>query len=360
MHTSFKYLIPAFMALTLAACGGSSSSSDDANDAEYSGKTSPADLSSLTQDKKKTIAKETGEVLINVMKSSSAKTEDISPEDVMPIPTGVTQSTTSSAKISAQQAVDLSVLITKKQKSTHLPLGIASESTFNDLCTSGSAKETESGNENKGSFKFVFKKCEIDFNKLLEGEETADLGFTFDMVFVFDGSMSASWTPSSFKMDYKNYSMTITSEGETDVMKMNGFYHVNGVNFYDDSFNEATSSYTAKWNLATTIDKETFTSAGEISCNNSVCKTSTTVKAASGKSYKVEDLKVDENTNGDDTVSGKFYHPEEGSYTIEAIIKKDCELDDLSPFVGTATIKDDAGNTINYESQACGNEPSIT
>lgn len=357
MHKSFKYLIPAFMAFTLAACGGSSDSSEP--DVEYKGKSSPASFTSLTQNQKETIAKETGEVVIDVMKSSSAKTEDIKPFSMLP--SSITQSTASTEKIGTQQVIDLSILLVKKQThtQTNLPLGVTSTGS-EEPCTSGSAKETESGNENKGSFKYVFNKCTIDFNELLKNDEGGNIGLDFDMVFVFDGAMSASWTPTSFKMDYQNYSMSITSGGETDVMKMNGFYHVTGANFYDGDFQEATSSYTAKWNLDTTIDNETFASAGEISCQNSICKTSTTVEAESGKKYKVENFEIGTNSSGNDTVSGKFFHPDEGSYSVEATIEKECDASKPSPFVGTATIKDDSGSVINYSSQACGNEPSIT
>src|SRR5690554_7987612 len=61
MHKSFKYLIPAFMAFTLAACGGSSSSKSES--ADYSGKTSPASFDSLNEDQKQAVGKDSATVI---------------------------------------------------------------------------------------------------------------------------------------------------------------------------------------------------------------------------------------------------------------------------------------------------------
>src|SRR5690554_1128433 len=70
MHKSFKYLIPAFMAFTLAACGGSSSSKSES--ADYSGKTSPASFDSLNEDQKQAVGKDSATVIYEAANISDA------------------------------------------------------------------------------------------------------------------------------------------------------------------------------------------------------------------------------------------------------------------------------------------------
>src|SRR5690554_884336 len=159
------------------------------------------------------------------------------------------------------------------------------------------------------------------------------------------------------------YTTLFRSNGPKETSLTNGYYKVTGLNISqdDEDVDFSKAVYTAEWDLTGTDNGKSIASKGSMKCTVNGCTVGTTVKTADGKTYKVEDFEVVTNSQGDpSSAKGTIYHPDHGYYTFTAnIVDAWCDEDDPSPFVGTATFTDNAGNKIEYSSQACGNEPTI-
>lgn len=160
------------------------------------------------------------------------------------------------------------------------------------------------------------------------------------------------------RIEFSNFQSTEFYDGKEDKSVFNGFYEVTYNGSFDDLENfDEYGSFSAKWSLTGTDNGKPVSAKGEMSCNDGDCKFTADIKTEDGKTYLVEDLTVNE--GWPDTVTGKIYHPDHGYYFFEAQIYDFCDDGEKSPFEGEATFTDENGKEIHYESNDCGNAPSI-
>src|SRR5690554_2662655 len=157
MHKSFKYLIPAFMAFTLAACGGSDS--DSSKGAEYSGKTSPANFSEITPETKQKFGNESSKVIVEATAmSDSDEFLEVAPFAV---------EANSDAGLHEKVKRTAKKLLAKKQEtsSSNLPIGVKYTETEN--CDDNQRQVTYSMDLNEdtgnGTSTVSYKDCKFDY-----------------------------------------------------------------------------------------------------------------------------------------------------------------------------------------------------
>lgn len=351
MNKSIKYLIPAVMALTLVACGGSSSKSG----ASYSGKSDPANFSSADTATKTQIGNDSATVISEAI--------DISDSDgfLGDFPMAATTQDGSKLQSKAQKYINISLAQAsqaKAQDSTLSSLPVGASESVTIPCSSGEMVLTINGNDNSENMKMqmTYKNCRQD-------DSDGDYDLTNGTV-IYSVSYSEKSNDSSIKIEFKNLKEEfVWNNGPKETSLINGYYKVTGLNISqdDDDVDFSEAVYTAEWDLTGTDNGKSIASKGSMKCTVNGCTVGTTVKTADGKTYKVEDFEVVTNSQGDpSSAKGTIYHPDHGYYTFTANITDAwCDEDDPSPFAGTATFTDNAGNKIEYSSQACGNEPTI-
>src|SRR5690554_8125855 len=159
MHKSFKYLIPAFMAFTLAACGGSSSSKSES--ADYSGKTSPASFDSLNEDQKQAVGKDSATVIYEAANFSDADGM------IGDFPSAAEVQSGSALQDKAKSILTEAFAKAKQaqaQDSTLSQLPVAATEAFTDTCSGGGTTSiTMDFNENTNSSVITLtdKNCKI-------------------------------------------------------------------------------------------------------------------------------------------------------------------------------------------------------
>ncbi len=339
MHKSLKYLIPAFMAFTLAACGGSDSKSD----AEYSGNKKPASFGEVTPEKKQEIGHDSSKVIVEAVSMSD------SDEFLAYSPLGVEVNDDTDLHEKVKEIAKK--VLAKKQgtSSSNLPVGVKHSQT--DPCEGGGQETfTMDLNENTGhgTFTVSYKDCkEVYFD---------------DDYDITNGKVTIVFTDDKMKMEFKNLETKEVWDGKTETSKFSGYYQFSGsaFNFSEDaSVDLETAEFNVDWDLTGHINNKPFSSKGNMTCIATSCKFGATVKADDGKVYKVEEFEVS-STGSSNSVKGKIYHPDYGHYTFTATIDGMCDYDEKSPFVGEATFTDSSNETISYKSTSCDSEPAIT
>lgn len=348
MHKSFKYLIPAFMAFTLAACGGSSSSKSES--ADYSGKTSPASFDSLNEDQKQAVGKDSATVIYEAANFSDADGM------IGDFPSAAEVQSGSALQDKAKSTLNKVLAKTKQvkaQDSTLPQLPVAATEAFTDNCSGGGTTSIAfdfNERTNTSVITFTAKNCkEIDFDgsyDLTNGTVVATIKY--------------SETTGKVRVEFKNFTDEEFYNGKKETSTFNGFYQVSGLNLAeDDELNFSGITYKAEWNLYGTINGKPVSTKGSMNCDNNGCTLGTTVQTEDGKVYKVEDFKVTTKTNGEpNTIEGKIYHPDHGYYNFTANITQMCDDDEGSPFIGTATFTDGTYE-IKYTSSSCFATPII-
>ncbi len=138
MNKSIKYLIPAVMALTLVACGGSSSKSG----ASYSGKSDPANFSSADTATKTQIGNDSATVISEAVGSTDAD------GFLGGFPMGVTTQDSSKLQSKAQKYINISLAQAsqaKAQDSTLSSLPVGASESVTIPCSSGEMVLTING-----------------------------------------------------------------------------------------------------------------------------------------------------------------------------------------------------------------------
>ena len=343
MHKSLKFLIPAFMAFTLAACGGSSSSKSES--ADYSGKTSPASFDSLNEDQKQAVGKDSATVIYEAANFSDADGM------IGDFPSAAEVQSGSALQDKAKSTLNKVLAKTKQAKeqdSTLSQLPVAAE--ILSCPDGGTTSIAFDFNErtNTSVTTFTAKNCkEIDFD---------------DSYYLTNGTVVItsvySETAGKVRVEFKNFTDEEFYDGKKETSTFNGFYQVSGLNLTeeDDVLNFSNITYKAEWNLYGTINGKPASTKGSMNCDVNGCTLGTTVQTEDGKTYKVEDFKITEGYPM--TVLGKMYHPDHGHYTFTANITEMCDDDEGSPFIGTATFTDGTYE-IKYTSTSCTDTPII-
>lgn len=351
MHKSIKYLIPAVLAFTLAACGGSSSSGKSVA-ADYSGKTSPANFDSLNEGQKQAVGKDSARVIYEAanfgdadgMIGDFATGAEVQSSSILQ---GKAKSTLNEVLAKAKQA--------KAQDSTLSQLPVAATEIWNEGCSDGGRTSlTMDFNENTNTSVITLtdKNCK-------EVDDYDDSYFLSNGTVVVTSTYSD--TAAKVRVEFKNYTNEEYYEGKKETSTFSGFYQVSGLSFTEpeDDLNFDGIDYKAEWNLYGTVNGKSVSTKGSMSCNANGCTLGTTVQTEDGKVYKVEDFKVTTKPNGEpNTIEGKIYHPDHGYYNFTANITQMCDDDEGSPFIGTATFTDGTYE-IKYTSASCIATPTI-
>lgn len=315
MQFSAKLLTPILLAMTLAACGGSSSSKDSGGSLSYTGKTTPANFGSLTEPQKKELAKQTLAAVGAAMESSES--QNFLPD--IDLPSGIQATSSPSLRQTVQQQAQLILKQHSQVQSMGLAQGIAAEQT----CPS-SGKFTFSGDFNHetgiGSLTTTFASCKFD----AEG--------------TFNGKVTFKATTEKTRITFDNYSYT-DAEGTT---KIQGYFEFAG-NF--DGNTDGIDAVSAEWDISVTVGSQTDRSKGSIACTETSC-TITTLVQDQGKTYKVKLTTA--STVTEETLEVEISHPDFGIYTVSITITEYCDGSDN--FEGDMTISDGAGNEIFFSS----------
>ena len=341
MHSAYKYLAPTLFAFGLAACGGGGGGG--VGTVSYSGKTTPADFSTLSDTQKK-------EVITSTASAYGAAQESSDQENMFdPMPFGAGVSGTSNA---VPSVVALTFKLANKDDLANLPVGASADADISQMCTGGgSATASGSGDEKSGSSTMKYKNCVYG-----DGDNSV----------TFNGTIAIKYSEKAFKFEYKDFS--VKDSGDEDFAfssTVNGFYSIDGIGWADgDRFDEDSSfnslTFSAKWSIASetsyTVDgkdyNEKVSSSGELSCTKGKCTITTAVKDVDGKTYKVT-------FNNDNSIT--FYHPELGSFSLKDFDDFDaCEEGSTAPFEGSFTLEDSKGNELYYSATSCDAEPSYT
>ena len=147
MHSAYKYLAPTLFAFGLAACGGGGGGG--VGTVSYSGKTTPADFSTLSDTQKK-------EVITSTASAYGAAQESSDQENMFdPMPFGAGVSGTSNA---VPSVVALTFKLANKDDLANLPVGASADADISQMCTGGgSATASGSGDEKSGSSTMKYK-----------------------------------------------------------------------------------------------------------------------------------------------------------------------------------------------------------
>src|SRR5690554_2910544 len=271
MHKSFKYLIPAFMAFTLAACGGSSSSKSES--ADYSGKTSPASFDSLNEDQKQAVGKDSATVISEAI--------DISDSDgfLGDFPMAATTQDGSKLQSKAQKYINISLAQASQAKAqdstlSSLPVGATESMTW--PCSSGEMVLTINGNDNSENMKMqmTYKNCRQD-------DSDGDYDLTNGTV-IYSVSYSEKSNDSSIKIEFKNLKEeSVWNNGPKETSLINGYYKVTGLNISqdDDDVDFSEAVYTAEWDLTGTDNGKSIASKGSMKCTVNGCTVGTTINS---------------------------------------------------------------------------------
>lgn len=334
MQNAYKYFTPVLLAVGLVACGGGGG--DGVKTVSYSGKTTPADFSSLSPEQKKEVVNNTGSAFLDAQDNADPENA----QSPIPFAAGV-----SAHKPEVSNLVALSLRLAKENDLASLPVG-ASVDMSENLCTGGGKASTSgSGDEKSGSSTMKFSNCVFG-----EGDYTTTINGTFSM----------KYSETSYKMEYSDFRMTHQEEeGQTWSSAFNGYYSLEGVGMADIGDLEL-ANFTAKWSLTAEFEyeldgkkqTEKVSSSGEMTCKNGACSFTVAVKDADGKTYKVV-IEADKSVT--------FSHPDHGTFTIKDYENLEaCEEGDEAPFDGSFTVKDDKGNTLTYQAGDCSATPTYT
>lgn len=317
MQFSAKLLTPILLAMTLAACGGGSSSSKDSGGSlSYTGKTTPANFSSLTNSEKEAVAGQTLAAVGAAMDASESN--NFLP--VVTFPNGIQATSSPSLRQTVQQQAQLVL----KQHSQVQSMGLAQGIATSMDCPSG-GKITFSGDFNHetgiGSLTTTFASCKYD----------AESGTS-------NGKVTFKATAGKTRITFDNYSYT-DEEGTT---KIQGYFEFAG-NFVGDT--DEIDAVSAEWDISVTVGGQADRSKGSIACTAASC-TITTLVQDQGKTYKVKLTTA--STVTEETLEVEISHPDFGTYTVSITITEYCDGSDN--FDGDMTISDDSGNEIFFTS----------
>jgi hypothetical protein len=337
MHSAYKYLAPTLLAFGLAACGGGGGGG--VGTVSYSGKTTPADFSTLSNTQKKEVVDSAASVYGAAEESSDLENMQ------SPMPFGAGVSTSSN---SVPNVVALTLKLANRGDLANLPVGASAD--VSEMCTGGgSATASGSGDEKSGSSTMKFNNCAY-----------GDGGYSM----TFNGSIAVKYSEKSYKIEYKDFSLKGSGDYAYSSLH-NGFYDLDGIGWGDgDRFDEDSSFnsliFTAKWSIASeysyTVEgknhSKKVSSSGELSCTKGKCTITTAVKDVDGKTYKVT-------FNDDNSIT--FYNPDLGSFSLKDFDDLEaCEDGKKAPFEGSFTLEDSKGNKLYYKATSCDAEPSYT
>src|SRR5690606_14485359 len=208
----------------------------------------------------------------------------------------------------------------------------------------GSASLKSSGDETNGEITLTYSNCKYEY-------EDGDYDLT-------DGKISLKFSSNTIVMTFNNFKTVEYWDGETWTSTISGTYKISGINYSE--YTGENQAFTAEWNLSGTENGKPLATNGTLSCKaNGECTVGSVVTTESGKTYKVEGMTITGKVSDGYELEAKLYHPDYGYYTIEAGVEYECDAEDLSPFVGTATLTSSEG-VITYSSSSCNNEPSIS
>src|SRR5690606_26558149 len=204
----------------------------------------------------------------------------------------------------------------------------------------GSASYKASGDETNGGITITNNNCKEP------GWDEGDYDLT-------DGKISLKFSSNTTVMTFNNFKTVEYWDGETSTSTSSGTYKISGIKYSE--YTGENQAFTAEWNLSGTENGKPIATNGTLSCDvTGECTVGSVVTTESGKTYKVENMSITETGYEGYQLEAKLYHPDYGYYTIEANVDEECDSEDLSPFVGTATLSSSEG-VITYSSSSCNN-----
>lgn len=337
-HTKLSLAALMSAGLLLTACGGSGSDDNDVVQASYQGKTTPAVFKNLSATQQKTVVDDSIEAVGEVAGLAGDDLVDSFPLAV-----------SASASLDAAERDKLigKVLdsVREYQASGALNLPVAAESVDRtETCKDGGTERIKGSiGETSGEFTLTYSNC-----KYLDQNGDYELN---------NGQVSIKFNSESSTITFKNFKTVEYLDGETWTSTISGTYKISGINYFDNTGEN--QAFRAEWNLYGTENGKPIATNGTLNCNaTGVCTVGSLVTTESGKTYKVEDMRITYNEFYEYDLEATLYHPDYGHYTIEAGVEYECEAEDLSPFVGSATLTS-SDAVITYTSESCLIEPNI-
>lgn len=349
-----KVLATLLVSVALTACGGSSGSSGSSGNSAstYTGLTTAAKFSELSEDEKKEVGEDSVEVISEAV--SLSDTDEFLPD----MPFGIQLEN----NITPPKTIERRVLALTKQAQkminnqassplNNLPNAAVVDETFEcDLGGSETLQMDFNEETGNGTITLVYKNCK---------EEGWDFGETELLNGTLTMKITSNENKFNLRAEFKNFEFITYENGiKTDSSKMNGSYEVTYGGSLEDNIDNL--NFTAKWNLVGTESGQPFEAKGQMTCSSQPdfnCSYSADI-SLDGKTYRVEDLVVVDGWSSTE-VSGKIHHPDYGYYTFNAQVDYWCDSNDLAPFVGEVTYKDEAEVTFNYLAVSCTAKPAI-
>lgn len=381
MRSFLTHFVTVLILLTLTACGGSSSNT---NDTQYTGKASPADFNDIEHKKNFSIS------------SLNAIVEVIAIGDTDEF---IRKSSATYAGSTLQGEVErVSNKALSKVKELSLNYSPAETNYFDkEACKSGEASYSANINEKTGfgSLSVSFKNCQYNHE---------NDGYKFK-----NGKLILNFSEKHTRVEFLDFEKKEKLNDKVEAYKLNGFYNIKGQNFnyntgiefkklrknnenempgsfldmsnssifnvssgkgssfnYDDGVIEdetilnkmATST---ERNMYGDINSNSFISKGSMKCTFGKCSFFGIVEAENKKIFKVDNFSVSKKPyDALPDAQGKIFHPEYGHYDFTLSITDKCNYEEKPHFVGTAIFTDSLDNKITYNSEACSSEPTVT